>query len=89
MAKTKVDNAEVEIRVDSVTSIEDTPEQSFKKSLAEATVSNNKKTVKIRAAEDIDCLIACKPYRITKDKEASVPVDVAAILCHSKKAYRL
>lgn len=88
MAKTKVDNAEVEIRVDSVTSIEDTPEQSLK-SLAEATVSNNKKTVKIRAAEDIDCLIACKPYRITKDKEASVPVDVAAILCHSKKAYRL
>lgn len=53
------------------------------------TVSTAKKFVKIRAVENIDCLIACKPYVILKDKEASVPVDVAAILCYAKKAYRL
>lgn len=53
------------------------------------TVSTAKKLVKIRAVEDIDCLIACKPIRIAKDKEATVPVDVAAILCYAKKAYRL
>lgn len=59
------------------------------KDIPEATVSTVKKTVKIRVVEDIDCIIACKPYRISKDKEAVVPVDVAAILCFAKKAYRL
>lgn len=54
-----------------------------------AVVSTGKKNVKIRPVEDIDCLIACKPYRLYKDKEASVPSDVAAILCYAKKAYRL
>lgn len=56
---------------------------------ATGTVSTAKKLVKIRAVEDISCLIACKPYNIAKDKEATVPVDVAAILCYAKKAYRL
>ena len=60
-----------------------------KNETATATVSTVRKTVKIRAVEDINCLIACKPYAIAKDKEASVPVDVAAILCYAKKAYRL
>lgn len=54
-----------------------------------AVVSTGKKNVKIRPVEDIDCLIACKPYKLYKDKEVSVPSDVAAILCYAKKAYRL
>lgn len=54
-----------------------------------AVVSTGTKNVKIRPVEDIDCLIACKPYKLYKDKEVSVPSDVAAILCYAKKAYRL
>lgn len=60
-----------------------------KKEVTEATVSTGKKNVKIRIVENVDCLIACKPYKFAKDKEASVPSDVAAILCYANKAYRL
>lgn len=55
----------------------------------EATVSTGKKSVKIRTAEEIDCIIAGTPYKMAKDKEVSVPSDVAAILCYANKAYRL
>lgn len=91
MAKTRINN-EDEVRVNPETSTEEaTAEQATNKKddAPEATVSTNKKTVKIRVVEDIDCLIACKPYKIAKDKEATVPTDVAAILCYAKKAYRL
>lgn len=91
MAKTRIDN-EDEVRVNPETSTEEiTVEQTTNKKddAPKATVSTNKKLVKIRVVEDIDCLIACKPYKIAKDKEASVPTDVAAILCYAKKAYRL
>lgn len=91
MAKTRIDN-EDEVRVNPETSTEEiTVEQitNKKDDAPKATVSTNKKLVKIRVVEDIDCLIACKPYKIAKDKEASVPTDVAAILCYAKKAYRL
>lgn len=64
-------------------------EQQTKGSRGRVKVAEEKKLVKIRAMEDIDCLIACKPYTIGKDKEVSVPTDVAAILCFAKKAYRL
>ena len=52
-------------------------------------VTKESKKVKIRAVEDIDCLIACKPYKLSKGKEYSVPSDVAAILCYGEKAFRL
>lgn len=89
MAKTRI-NIEDEVR-DSATSIEEsTIEQAAIKEndFPTATISTIK-NVKIRVIEDIDCIIACKPYRIAKDKEASVPSDVAAILCYAKKAYKL
>lgn len=77
---------ETEVSTEEVTVAQPTGK---KNDIATATVSAVKKTVKIRAVEDINCIIACKPYAIAKDKEASVPVDVAAILCYAKKAYRL
>lgn len=52
-------------------------------------VTTEVKKVKIRATEDIDCLIACQPVKVKKDKEATVASDVAAILCFAGKAYRL
>lgn len=55
----------------------------------EAVVNVGVKKVKIHTLEDIDSMIACQPIRIAKDKDCSVPSDVAAILCNSKKAYRV
>ena len=94
MAKTRVNDEEIEVMASAETSTEETTEaqpSTGKKNDAptEATVSTGKKNVKIRVVEDIDCLIACKPYQFAKDKEVSVPVDVAAILCYANKAYRL
>lgn len=92
MAKTRLNIEEDELRVNPEISTEETTdEQDTGKNndAPEATVSTGKKKVKIRAIEDIDCIIACKPYIIEKNKEVAVPVDVAAILCYGKKAYRL
>ena len=92
MAKTRTNIEEEEVRINPETSTEETTAEQAtgkKNDAPEATVSTGKKNVKIRATEDIDCIIACKPYTIAKDKEALVPVDVAAILCYGKKAYRL
>lgn len=58
-------------------------------SAKEAEVTVEVKKVKIRATEDIDCLIACQPVKVQKDKETTVASDVAAILCFAGKAYRL
>lgn len=55
----------------------------------EVEVTAEVKKVKIRATEDIDCIIACKPVKVKKDKETTVASDVAAILCFAGKAYRL
>lgn len=55
----------------------------------EVEVTAEVKKVKIHATEDIDCLIACQPVKVKKDKEAIVSSDVAAILCFAEKAYRL
>lgn len=55
----------------------------------DAEVTIEVKKVKIRATEDIDCLIACQPVKVKKDKETIVASDVAAILCFAGKAYRL
>ena len=55
----------------------------------EVDVTTEVKKVKIRATEDIDCIIACQPVKVQKDKETTVASDVAAILCFAGKAYRL
>ena len=47
------------------------------------------KNVKIHTMEEIDCIVAGSHISLRKDKEVEVPADVAAILCYSKKAYRL
>lgn len=46
------------------------------------------KKVTIHTVEDIDSIIASVPYKFSKDKDVTVPSDVAAILCFSRKAYR-
>ena len=96
MAKTRLNIEEDELRVNPEISTEETTKETTDEQdtgknndAPEATVSTGKKKVKIRAIEDIDCIIACKPYIIEKNKEVAVPVDVAAILCYGKKAYRL
>ena len=78
-SKTKQEGNEQEVNVEGLNP--ETPEVE----IAEAPV----KKVKIHATEDIDCFIAGTPVTISKDKDAEVPSDVAAILCFSKKAYRL
>ena len=47
------------------------------------------KLVKIHAMESINSIIAGKPYFLAKDRDHSVPSDVAAILVNGKKAYRI
>lgn len=80
---------EVEIPAEEETTPTETPEETPNETpeveVAEAPV----KKVKIHATEDIDCFIAGTPVTIRKDRDAEVPSDVAAILCFSKKAYRL
>ena len=96
MAKTKIFNEEGEAGTVAAaenpteeTTVEQTAEEKKDTPKPTATVTSGVKMVKIRVVEDVDCLIACKPYKFAKDKEASVPSDVAAILCYAKKAYRL
>lgn len=68
---------------------EERNEETTSKPMEARVTSSEGKKVRIRATEDIHCLIACIPYDIAKDKEVQVPSDVAAILCFARKAYRL
>lgn len=47
------------------------------------------KKVKIHTLDEIDCIVAGNHISLRKDKDVEVSADVAAILCYSKKAYRL
>lgn len=49
----------------------------------------SEKLVKIRTVEDVSSRVSQIHYQLQKDKEYSVPSDVAAILCHSRKAFRI
>ena len=88
MAKTKINEEGVETPIAEVDvqNPENEPQVPVKQ--AEAKQPQVKK-VKIRAMESIDCYIANTPYRMVKDKEYSVPTDVAAILVNSRKAYKI
>lgn len=55
----------------------------------EVVVQSDVKKVRIHTSEDVDSLIGGNPYKLQKDKDYTVPSDVAAILVFSKKAYRL
>lgn len=55
----------------------------------EIVITSDTKKVKIHVVEEVDCIVACTPYKLRKDKDYQVPSDVAAILCYAKKAYRI
>lgn len=59
-----------------------------KNRISKANVSEAKK-VKIRTAEEINCMISGINYSFAKGKEVLVPQDVAAILSNSQKAFRI
>jgi len=52
-------------------------------------VNTQQRLVRIRTSEPVQAIIAQVKYDFPKDKEVSVPVDVAAILTTSRKAYRI
>ena len=54
-----------------------------------SVVKTETKLVKVRTIEDIDCFIGGTRYNIRKDREASVPTDVAAILTTARKVFRI
>ena len=95
MAKTKLNNIEEEdlkptVENPTAEHNEDTAaEQSKERAAEEVTITTGAKKVKIQVVEEVDCLVACVPYKLSKDKAYLVPSDVAAILCNAKKAYRI
>jgi|LSQX01.3.fsa_nt_gb hypothetical protein len=52
-------------------------------------VNTQQRLVRIRTSEPVQAIIAQVKYDFPKDKEVSVPADVAAILTTSRKAYRI
>ena len=89
MAKTKI-NTEEEGKLNNPIDAENgSNEEAVISPETKAEVNSEVKKVKIRATEDIDCLISCQPVKVKKDKEVAVTSDVAAILCFAGKAYRL
>lgn len=95
MAKTKANSEEDEVldKTATTSTEKETEEtaggESSKRDAEEVKVNTAEKRVKIHIVEAVDCMIACVPYNLTKDKAYSVPSDVAAILVNSKKAYRI
>lgn len=88
MAKSKVNNEDLEMQQDAV----ETPtvdDGSNGREAEEITVNVAPKKVKIHVTESTDCIISCVPYHFEKNKAYSVPADVAAILCYGEKAYRI
>ena len=77
----KVENPNEDVKEETATDKECTAE--------EVIITTGTKKVKVQVVEDVDCLVACTPYSLKKDKAYLVPSDVAAILCNAKKAYRI
>lgn len=94
MAKTKLNNIEEEdLRPTNENPTEEhkegTATESKERAAEEVTVTTGAKKVKIQVVEEVNCFVACIPYKLSKDKAYLVPSDVAAILCNAKKAYRI
>lgn len=68
---------------------EETAAENKERVVEEVTITTGTKKVKVQVVEDVNCLVACVPYNLKKDKAYLVPSDVAAILCNAKKAYRI
>lgn len=54
-----------------------------------AQVSGKVRMVKIHTTEAIETFIGGTRYDFKSDREVAVPSDVAAILCNSRKAFRV
>lgn len=91
MAKTKVNIEEEDTQKENPTEEikEETAAENKERVAEEVTVTAGAKKVKVQVVEDVNCIVACVPYNLKKDKAYLVPSDVAAILCNAKKAYRI
>ena len=49
----------------------------------------NVKPVKIHTLEEVDCWVGGNHYQLRKDRDHSVPPDVAAVLVNARKVYRI
>ena len=87
-SKKEVVEAEVQVAAQEG-QIEATQETQEDEEQEASTQDVTPKLVKIHAMESIDSIIAGKPYFLAKDRDHSVPSDVAAILVNGKKAYRI
>lgn len=47
------------------------------------------KDVKIHTLEEVDCWVGGNHYQLRKDRDFSVPSDVASVLTNARKAYRI
>lgn len=90
MAKTKVNIEEEDIQKENPTGEikEETAAENKERTSEEVVVTAGAKKVKVQVVEDVNCIVACVPYNLKKDRAYLVPSDVAAILCNAKKAYR-
>lgn len=91
MAKTKLNIEEEDTQKENPTEEikEETAAENKERVAEEVTVTAGAKKVKVQVVEDVNCIVACVPYNLKKDKAHLVPSDVAAILCNAKKAYRI
>lgn len=91
MAKTKVNIEEEDIQKENPTGEikEETAAENKERTAEEVVVTAGAKKVKVQVVEDVNCIVACVPYNLKKDRAYLVPSDVAAILCNAKKAYRI
>ena len=91
MAKTKLNIEEEDTQKENPTEEikEETATENKERVAEEVSVTAGAKKVKVQVVEDVNCIVACVPYNLKKDKAYLVPSDVAAILCNAKKAYRI
>lgn len=91
MAKTRVNIEEEDTQKENPTEEikEETAAENKERVAEEVSVTAGAKKVKVQVVEDVNCIVACVPYNLKKDKAYLVPSDVAAILCNAKKAYRI
>lgn len=87
MAK-KADIEEKEIKITPVNEVEINEEVEVAPAIEVKVSKDTKKLVEIHTLEDVDATIGGAKYKFRKGTDQKVPVDVAAILTNSRKAYR-
>lgn len=94
MARTKINDDEdykevasgEELNEETNEQVQESPEVAPK---VATVVTTQAKKVRVRAVEEVSCMVANTPYHLAKDKEHLLPSDVAAILVNSGKVYRI